>query len=719
MPSSGLIISAEPSEELVRLSVKGGRRDRPGAVPDWLYKALGFRSFVCATRTPDGVISVFIGESFLNKVELPATVEMERQWSSLRISKADTLHAGFKTVWEALEAAKIDVQLVSSPSCEWFLMPSKQLAMAVSGLLAAGHAICPAARLCGPLPAKLGRHEKCRRFAGAWKLTAGEESEVCESSCFRLQGACGVYVDLRPASGLKEEASCAGFLHLDESSRHRLVGFQPPTGEASTVQLSYEGDDLHEDVPRFGRRTWRRLPDSGTRAVVLELIGEPNRSLCRQGYWLIAGDRFARIIGLSNAGIIDRYCCSSLGQLEKMFGSECIAQELDSHYEVVSGILVTPGHFLVEHEVPRGQAEAGGTFLDVESGIGGKIELPSKIGGEVLHHGPKGIQRWRVLEWGFDPFTPGSAAISEEQLPPEQPLQKVAESKKNSEPTKLAEKTVRKKRKKEATEAAATVRSLPSKRRNGEKLVQEQLPQDETDDAPAAGRISISIKATATEAAPVAGAQVAEAPGTTEAPDDNVPDDKAEEELQERDPLPANFKFPQGYPPPPPTSTTPGSQFPGNFKFPAGYPPPDQASVATEEEKAAVLAAVASAAAAGALPSGTKQAVVIPSAVGGAPIVLSTYRTALEGMSASQIAEALSEQVLPARSSLPPASALIAAAGAAAARLPVQQPLLMPGAFLPVAPLSLPPFLHLPPPMQATVLASSLPLPPPPPLQPS
>jgi len=59
------------------------------------------------------------------------------------------------------------------------------------------------------------------------------------------------------------------------------------------------------------------------------------------------------------------------------------------------------------------------------------------------------------------------------------------------------------------------------------------------------------------------------------------------------------------------------------------------------------------------------QAVVIPSAVGGAPIVLchaelevgnskifqsdffsprSTYRTALEGMSASQIAEALSEQ---------------------------------------------------------------------------
>eukprot|EP00435_Cladocopium_sp_Y103_P013968 s625_g3.t1 len=496
-------------------------------------------------------------EDKTSKVELPATVEMERQWSSLRISKADTFHAGFKTVWEALEA--------------------------ISAI----------------------------------------------------------------------EASCAGYLHLsDESSRHRLVGFQPPTGEASTVQLSYEGDNLHEDVPRFGRRTWRRLPDSGTRAVVLELIGEPNRSLCRQGYWLIAGDRFARIIGLNNEGIIDRYCCSSLGQLEKMFGSECIEQELDSHYEaccpvaaVVSGILVTPGHFRVEHEVPRGQAEAGETFLDVESGIGGKIELPSKIGGEVLHHGPKGIQRWRVLElgtemgWKFQVSGHRSYGNCEVWIG-------------------------------QAWLCAFVVAALA--RRNGEKLVQEQLPQE--------------IQVPATEAAPLAAAQVAEAmPETTEAPDDNVlDDDRAEEELQERDPLPANFKFPQ-------------AGFRSLQPWYPGYPPPDQvsgeiedfpalsASVATEEEKAAVLAAVASAAAAGALPPGTKQAVVIPSAVGGAPIVLSTYRTALEGMSASQIAEALSEQVLPARSSLPPASALIAAAGAF-----LQVPMAQVAQVASLAPVSLP-----------------------------
>ena len=169
MLSSGLIIHAEPQEELVLLSVKGGSRDHPGAVPEWLYKAARFDTFVCATRT-SAVISVFIGESFLSKVELPTNVEIERKWASLRVNEADTFHAAFQTICKAFEAAKIQVQVVSSPSCEWFLMPSKQLLEAVPILLSAGHVICPARRICGPLPAKLGRHAKCRRLAGVWKL---------------------------------------------------------------------------------------------------------------------------------------------------------------------------------------------------------------------------------------------------------------------------------------------------------------------------------------------------------------------------------------------------------------------------------------------------------------------------------------------------------------------------------------------------------------------
>ncbi|CAK9072775.1 unnamed protein product [Durusdinium trenchii] len=155
------------------------------------------------------------------------------------------------------------------------------------------------------------------------------------------------------------------------------------------------------------------------------------------------------------------------------------------------------------------------------------------------------------------------------------------------------------------------------------------------------------------------------------------------EELEGEGVWPANFKFPKGYPPPPEVGALADagpSQFPENFKFKAGYPPPPPAE--TDEEHNAVLAAVASAARAGALPPMTTQAIVVPSAVPGAPpIILSTYRTALEGLSPSQIAEALSTPgTMPAISSLPPASALVAAA--VRAQQAQQAPMLLAGANL-------------------------------------
>ncbi|OLQ14736.1 hypothetical protein AK812_SmicGene1094 [Symbiodinium microadriaticum] len=107
--------------------------------------------------------------------------------------------------------------------------------------------------------------------------------------------------------------------------------------------------------------------------------------------------------------------------------------------------------------------------------------------------------------------------------------------------------------------------------------------------------------------------------------------------------LPADFKFPKGYPPPPPDA-----ELPADFKFPKGYPPPPgepnvNSSGASGAEATAVVAAVLAADTAGALPPGTAQAVVVPSAVaGGAPIVLSTRGTALEGKNPEEIAEALS-----------------------------------------------------------------------------
>merc|ERR1712190_212555 len=41
-----------------------------------------------------------------------------------------------------------------------------------------------------------------------------------------------------------------------------------------------------------------------------------------------------------------------------------------------------------------------------ETGVGGTITLPSKKTPEVVHVLPDGTeQRWRVIEWGFNPFS--------------------------------------------------------------------------------------------------------------------------------------------------------------------------------------------------------------------------------------------------------------------------------------------------------------------------
>lgn len=128
--------------------------------------------------------------------------------------------------------------------------------------------------------------------------------------------------------------------------------------------------------------------------------------------------------------------------------------------------------------------------------------------------------------------------------------------------------------------------------------------------------------------------------------------------------LPANFKFPKGYPPPRPEKEAPPSTFPANFRFPMGYPPPKPGSAHTattssaataapavaasptvtgpahtaplkasapsacaensQDVNASAIAAVATAAASGSLPPGTTQVVVVPSQnPGEAPLILS------------------------------------------------------------------------------------------------
>merc|ERR1712060_241110 len=53
--------------------------------------------------------------------------------------------------------------------------------------------------------------------------------------------------------------------------------------------------------------------------------------------------------------------------------------------------------------------------MGAESSHGGSISSLGKLepGGHVLHRLPDGTeQRWHILEWSFDPFTPKSASVT-------------------------------------------------------------------------------------------------------------------------------------------------------------------------------------------------------------------------------------------------------------------------------------------------------------------
>ncbi|OLQ14738.1 hypothetical protein AK812_SmicGene1092 [Symbiodinium microadriaticum] len=260
-----LFVEAEPAEDLVVLATQGGTRDPPGRpVPAWLHKAVRFHGFVAATRSGNGIISVFIGESFLSEVALPTDVEIERQWASLRICKAplaiDEALTKFEAVCHAIKAAGVDVQVVSTPACEWLLLPRRQLATAAGALLAAGHLLRPSLRFCGPFPGGL----LCR-LAGVWMLKRKEADP-----------------------GNDEEASAAGCLEMGvEPMRHRLTGLQPSSWEAQVVTFLEDQELLREESKpstpaTHCHETWQRDASAGA-AVALELLSESQRPAGRCG----------------------------------------------------------------------------------------------------------------------------------------------------------------------------------------------------------------------------------------------------------------------------------------------------------------------------------------------------------------------------------------------------------------------------------------------------
>jgi hypothetical protein len=243
-----LCLDAHPEEDLVVLATRGANvGDSSRGAPEWLRRALAFNEFVCLSRTPDHFLSVVVGESFLKKVELPKEVEVERQWAALRLDKASleqkTALGSFASLCTTLREAGLEPCAVSTPDCDQLLLRKRQLPVAVSALLGAGHAIWPARRLCMPSPSGLiSKNDRCKAFAGAWGLLRRERPTgmLLEQGTgrgdgpVRLQATCGLYVDIRISTDGKDitgQASCAGCLEAANgqaaSAKHCIVDFQP------------------------------------------------------------------------------------------------------------------------------------------------------------------------------------------------------------------------------------------------------------------------------------------------------------------------------------------------------------------------------------------------------------------------------------------------------------------------------------------------------------
>ncbi|CAE6971955.1 unnamed protein product [Symbiodinium natans] len=421
-------------ESLAVVSLPG----KGGEALDWLATALpaarnaGGAKGGCAALSAGGSNStaVVVPESALRAVPPPPGANVDKPWAALEVSFAnrslsDTLVlaslapvlSSVKVRWRALPAAQAPCLL---------LIREEDLAAASVALVRAGHGIGPAARVCPPRPQEdAAASSKNAEHVGAWSLTRREEpvgktvEEPDAKGPLRLQAPSGVYVEVRiPQDGATEQASCAGIHSVVEVSggrqmsvRHHVVDFRPPTGRVLCTQVKFDKEVMAAELsyPRGRFRdeyieAWARVQTGPVAA--LELISEePSAGPSRTGYWIFCGNRFGRVIGLPvGQGIASGTCCASLDQLQVCLGGASAREELHTRYEAVWGDIERPGRLRIREEA-WSKSKSGDLIYDQATGVGGTLTFGQS---EVLHCLPNGVkQRWRIRDWGFDPFRPG------------------------------------------------------------------------------------------------------------------------------------------------------------------------------------------------------------------------------------------------------------------------------------------------------------------------
>mmetsp|Transcript_93734 Transcript_93734/g.264632 ORF Transcript_93734/g.264632 Transcript_93734/m.264632 type:complete len:684 (-) Transcript_93734:143-2194(-) len=423
---------------------------------EWVARVLRADGLAWVLREPgQAQATAILEESLLKALPPPKNADIiERGWCSMRVSSPKEM-PGDPLALEAiaelsgvLGGTRVATRALLTAGMGRLLLGNAQLPTAVAVLVRAGHAVglAPAMvpRCLPPPPATLQSLEKERmRHVGVWALRSREQpvgtlaDKHTDDSCpLRLQCPSGYYVEARiPSSSSStawvQHASCGGRHAVMEddgrifSVRGLIVGFQPPSPVGSEYQLSRRKakfDDEHLTLCEVTMphpdgsvdsvmETWARLENANAGFVALELHAEESLKPRPAGLWLFAGKHFLRVIGLQPGhGVVAGVCCRSLGDLVDRFrGEEAVKAELHRHYDAVQGLVEAPGVLRVKRRALAtggSVAIAGGgeIFFDATTRVGGTITVED---GFVTHHlADGGRQKWRVVEWGYDPFTP-------------------------------------------------------------------------------------------------------------------------------------------------------------------------------------------------------------------------------------------------------------------------------------------------------------------------
>eukprot|EP00928_Gymnodinium_smaydae_P006359 TRINITY_DN12245_c0_g2_i2.p1 TRINITY_DN12245_c0_g2~~TRINITY_DN12245_c0_g2_i2.p1 ORF type:complete len:651 (-),score=141.10 TRINITY_DN12245_c0_g2_i2:277-2229(-) len=418
----------------------------------------------CAS--PEAIITVPV--AFLEQAPPPADAKVERAWALLhpRLSSAAAASAAASPdasllllglAGAALDAAGVawrarDSALggAEAPS---FLVRRRDLPGASVALVAAGHAVTPAARVCAspvsvpPLSGQSATSSASAAGVGAWRLQRRAVGTTDErlgcGDVLRMQAPSGLVAEFWPAPppaasalALAAQRSRCGRLAAarDESGRevcayHALADLQPPSGGLPRCHLQRQsGEDCKDSLEVVGlpparfRELWAPAC-SGAPITALELSAADGARR-RQGVWLFCGSLFLRVLGPGlGRGAIAGTCCQSLPHLARLLGTvgaADICRELCAYYEAFEGEVVRPGLLRIKRDALRPRRE-GTSFFDHEGDASASLDwsaggsAPTGLTLRFPGRSSDPVEHWIVRDWGFNPFgaDPASAAVAE------------------------------------------------------------------------------------------------------------------------------------------------------------------------------------------------------------------------------------------------------------------------------------------------------------------